>query len=103
MAARSASAAARAASAWSVRDLFGKSGVRLLRSRSGFIDSPGTRVLAEQPAAAEAAAAAPLNDLAQRGPSLAQVSAQLVKEIGHNFGIAELGQFSRDGQLRHRY
>ena len=31
------------------------------------------------------------------------VTAVLADEIGQAFGIAELGQFSRDGQLRRRY
>jgi len=67
----------------------------------GFIDALGTQVLTAQPPAAEAAA--PLDDLAQPGPALIQVSALLVNEIGHAFGIAEIGHISRDGQIRRRH
>ncbi len=67
----------------------------------GFTDSLGTAALTKQPPVAEAAAA--LDDLAQSGNLLTQASALLVNEIGHVFGIAELGQISRDGRIRRRY
>lgn len=67
----------------------------------GFIDALGTQALTAQPPAAEAAA--PLDDLAQPGPALIQASALLVNEIGHAFGIAEIGHISRDGQIRRRH
>jgi hypothetical protein len=67
----------------------------------GFIDALGSRALTAQPPAAEAVA--PLDDLAQPGPSLTQATALLANEIAHAFGIAELGHISRDGQIRRRY
>jgi hypothetical protein len=54
-----------------------------------------------EPPAADAAAE--LDGLAQPGPALAAASFLLVSEIGHAFGVPEMGQLSRDGQLRRRY
>jgi Putative DNA-binding domain len=70
-------------------------------TRHGFLDSRGARILTLPPQAAEAAAE--LDDLAQPGPMLAAASALLVDEIGQAFGVAEMGQLSRDGQLRRPY
>jgi hypothetical protein len=67
----------------------------------GLTDALGTRVLTTQPPVAEAVAA--LDDLAQPGPSLTQAGALLVNQIAHAFGIAELGQLTRDGQIRRRH
>lgn len=44
-----------------------------------------------------------MDDLAQPGPVLVAASALLVNEIGQAFGVAEMPQLSRDGQLRRRY
>jgi hypothetical protein len=67
----------------------------------GFPDSLGLDVLTEPIPAAEAVAE--LDDLAEPGRVLAAASALLVNEIGQAFGVAELGQLSRDGQLRRGY
>jgi hypothetical protein len=67
----------------------------------GFPDALGDRVLTVQPPAAEAAGE--LDDLAHPGPGLVAASAMLVNEIGQAFGLAEMGQLSRDGQLRRPY
>jgi hypothetical protein len=67
----------------------------------GFLDPVGDRVLTIRSAAAETAAE--LDDLAQPGPALAAAGALLVNEIGQAFGVAEMGQLSRDGQLRRPY
>lgn len=69
--------------------------------RHGFPDRLGDRALTEQPPAAEANAG--LDDLARPGRGLAAASALLVNEIGQAFGVAEMGQLSRDGQLRRLY
>jgi hypothetical protein len=63
-----------------------------------FPDPLGDRELMVPPPAAEAAAQ--LDDLAQPGPVLAAAAAQLVNEIGQAFGVAEMRQLSRDGQIR---
>jgi Schlafen, AlbA_2 len=67
----------------------------------GFPDSRGAPALITQPPVAETAAA--LDDLAQPCPGLISASALLVDEIGQAFGVPEMGQLSRDGQLRRRY
>ena len=67
----------------------------------GFPDPLGDRELTARPPAAEAAAE--LDDIAQVGPVLAAATAQLVNEIGQAFGVAEMGQLSRDGQIRRPY
>ena len=67
----------------------------------GVPDPLGDRELIVPPPAAEAAAE--LDDLAQPGPVLAAAAAQLVNEIGQAFGVAEMGQLSRDGQIRQPY
>lgn len=67
----------------------------------GFPDPLGDRELMVPPPAAEAAAE--LDDLAQPGPVLAAAAAHLVNEIGQAFGVAEMGQLSRDGQIRRPY
>jgi hypothetical protein len=50
-----------------------------------------------------AEAVAPLDSLASAGPELIAVAAALIDEIGQAFGIAEMGQLSRDGAIRGRY
>jgi hypothetical protein len=69
--------------------------------RFSFPEPLGDRVLTIPPSAAEAAAE--LDDLAEPGPGLAAASGLLVNEIGQGFGVAEIRQLSRDGQLRRRY
>jgi hypothetical protein len=54
-----------------------------------------------QPPPAEAAVE--LDGIAQAGPNLAAATAVLLDEIGQAFGLAEMAQLSRDGQLRRRY
>jgi hypothetical protein len=46
---------------------------------------------------------ATLDDLAESGPALVSVAARLVDELGHAYGVPEMGQITRDGQLRRRY
>jgi schlafen family protein len=76
--------------------------IGLMHTRNfGFPDPRGARALTVPPPAAEAAAE--LDDLARPGPMLAAASALLVDEIGQAFGVAEMGQLSRDGQLRRPY
>ena len=53
------------------------------------------------PPAAEATAE--LDDLAGPSTVLTAAAAQLVNEIGQVFGVAEMGQLSRDGQIRRPY
>jgi hypothetical protein len=52
---------------------------------------------------AVAEAVAPLEDLASPGPILISTAASLVDELGQAFGIAEMGQVSRAGEIRRRY
>lgn len=47
-------------------------------------------------------AAAPLDELAEPGPSLVATAALLIDELGQAFGIPEMGQLTRDGRLRRR-
>jgi hypothetical protein len=44
-----------------------------------------------------------LDDLAQPCPGLVAASALLADEIGQAFGVAEMGQLTRNGQLRRPY
>jgi hypothetical protein len=67
----------------------------------GFLDALGDRVLTSSPPPAEAAAE--LDGLTQAGPDLVAASALLVDQLAHAFGLAEMGQVSRDGQIRRRY
>jgi hypothetical protein len=67
----------------------------------GFPNQRGSDALITQPPVAETAA--PLDDLAQPCPGLIAASALLVDEIGQAFGVPEMGQLSRDGQLRRPY
>lgn len=46
---------------------------------------------------------ADLDELADVGPDLVSVSARLLDEVGHAFGIPEMGQFTNEGQVRIRY
>jgi hypothetical protein len=66
----------------------------------GFADSRSGNAVSEG-AVAETAAA--LDELADPGPGLVAAAARLLDEIGTSFGIAEMGQFSLDGQIRRRY
>lgn len=50
-----------------------------------------------------AEAVATLDSLASPGPELITVAAALTDEIGQTFGIAEMGQLSRDGSVRRPY
>jgi hypothetical protein len=50
-----------------------------------------------------AEAVATLDSLASPGPELIKVAAALTDEIGQTFGIAEMGQLSRDGRVRRPY
>jgi hypothetical protein len=50
-----------------------------------------------------AEAVATLDSLASPGPELITVAAALTDEIGQTFGIAEMGQLSREGALRRPY
>lgn len=44
-----------------------------------------------------------LDEIATGGPELVAAAARLIDELGQIFGIAELGQFTQDGQIRIRY
>lgn len=44
-----------------------------------------------------------IDDMADQGPALVAAAARLADELAQSFGIAELGQFSRDGEIRIRY
>ncbi|MFG3602491.1 AlbA family DNA-binding domain-containing protein [Micromonospora chersina] len=50
-----------------------------------------------------AEASAALDDLAQPGPQLIEAAALLLDELGQAFGVPEMGQLSREGQVRRRY
>jgi hypothetical protein len=67
----------------------------------GFLDPLGDRVLTMPPPPAEATAE--LDDLAQPGRKLAATTALLADDIAQEFGVPEMAQLSRDGQLRRRY
>lgn len=53
--------------------------------------------------AVTAESAADIDDLADPGPELVAAAGRLADELAQSFGIAELGQFSRDGEIRIRY
>lgn len=57
--------------------------------------------LTEHIRAAETVAS--LDELAEPGPSLVAVAARLSDEIGQVFGISEMGQLTRDGEVRIPY
>lgn len=44
-----------------------------------------------------------LSEASVEGPELVQSAAMLVDELGQSFGFPEMGQISRDGQIRIRY
>lgn len=71
------------------------------RRQYGFPESRSAETLTAPVRPAEAAA--PLDEVAEPGPSLVSAAALLTDELGQAFGIAEMGQFARDGQLRRRY
>jgi hypothetical protein len=50
-----------------------------------------------------AEAAADLDDLAQPGPPLIAAAAALLDELGQGHGVPEMGQLSRDGEIRRKY
>jgi len=67
----------------------------------GLAESRSTFVLTTAPPPAEAAA--PLDDLVESGPALVATAALLLDQVGHAFGVAEMGQLSHDGQMRQPY
>jgi hypothetical protein len=70
--------------------------------RRGFGTEARSRpVVTVAPSPAESVAA--LDDIAQPGPELVIVAAAMADEIGQAFGVPEMGQLSRDGELRRRY
>lgn len=66
-----------------------------------FTESRSTHPLTVAPTPAEIAA--PLDELAEPGPELVTAAALLIDELGQAFGIAEIGQLTRDGRLRRLY
>lgn len=44
-----------------------------------------------------------LSEASVEGPELVQSAARLVDELAQSFGFAEMGQISRDGQIRISY
>jgi hypothetical protein len=44
-----------------------------------------------------------LDEVAAPGPELVAAAARLLDELGTSLGIAEMGQFSIDGEIRRRY
>jgi hypothetical protein len=71
------------------------------RQRGGFPESRTRNVVTTAPDPAETVAT--LDDLAESGPALVSVAARLVDELGHAYGVPEMGQITREGQLRRRY
>jgi hypothetical protein len=71
------------------------------RRDHGFTDSLGDAVLTVEPPPTEAAAE--LDSIAQAGPALVAATALLVDDIAQAFGVPEMGQLTRDGQLQRRY
>lgn len=67
----------------------------------GFTDSRSTIALTLPIEPAEAAAS--LDDLAEEGPPLVATAAILADELGQAFGVTELGQLSRSGEVRRQY
>lgn len=76
-------------------------GLEIGHNRRGFVDSRSTVALTEHVAPAETVAS--LDDLADPGPALVAVGARLGDELGQVFGIPELGQLTREGEIRIRY
>jgi hypothetical protein len=70
-------------------------------AQGGFNDRLGDRILFRPQRPAEAVAE--LDGLAQPGTALIEASALLLDEIGQTFGVPEMGQFSRTGQVRRPY
>jgi hypothetical protein len=70
-------------------------------SRRGLPQSRSQVSIQQDPVVAEAVA--PLDSLASPGSDLITVAAALADEIGQAFGIAEMGQLSREGTLRRPY
>lgn len=67
--------------------------------RGSFLDPlSGSRAVTLPIRTAELSAA--LDDLADPGPALVAAAAILTADIGQAFGVTELGQLSRDGELR---
>lgn len=75
--------------------------LELGHERPHFPDSRSRMSVVGQVAPCEAVSS--LDDLATIGPPLLATTAQLANEIGQTFGIAELGQVTRDGKLQRRY
>ncbi|MEP7247901.1 MAG: ATP-binding protein [Gammaproteobacteria bacterium] len=59
--------------------------------------------VALQLASVAAETVASIDDLAAAGPELVSVAAGLVDELGQAFDIAEMGQLTREGEIRVRY
>lgn len=77
-------------------------GVEIGHSRShGFCETRSQVALTEHIGAAETVAS--LDELAVPGPALVAVAARLVDELGQVFGIPEMGQLTREGEVRIRY
>lgn len=74
--------------------------LRIGYARQGFPDSRSVSMHSED---VVAEGAAPLDGLASPGPTTAATVAVLIDELGQAFGIPELGQFSREGEVRSRY
>jgi len=64
---------------------------------------PESRSVSTQNEDMVADAAAPLDGLASPGPTTAATVAALIDELAQAFGIPELGQFSREGEVRWPY
>lgn len=73
--------------------LIGRQQHELGKSRSGNVVSTSAR----------AETSASLDDLADIGPALIASAARVLDELGHSFGIPEMGQFSGNGEIRRRY
>lgn len=74
--------------------------IEIGNNRSPFRDSRSIETVAE---AVSAESIADIDDLADPGPELVATAARLSDALAQSFGIAELGQFSRDGEIRIRY
>jgi hypothetical protein len=70
------------------------------RRPGGFPESRTTNPVTIPPEPAESVATP--DDLAESGPALVSVAARLVEELGHAYGVPEMGQITRDGKLRRR-
>lgn len=53
--------------------------------------------------AVSAESVADIDDLADAGPELVAATARLADDLAHSFGIAELGQVSKAGEVRRLY